>query len=411
MAQLSVLGSVDDLPAAEWDEMTQTADIDNSRGYLQFREYLEPGESVLLTIRSEGRLRGALRGVMTVPESGLTSDPWKFISSTAVLRLRDDDGEAEATYLRGLQHQLVCAAAGERTDTDGPLWRMLTRGIGPCLVVREFERSELLCHPEASLAEVERLTADLIRAAQVAALDKGAGAIAFPFVSPRDGLLREALAEAGFRGGAMTGASRIDVQGCRSYEEFLARLPSRRRRRYRLEERRLLQTAEFSVGEIDLMENADRVAELEAQTLRKHGGAADPEAIRKSRVELAARLSGAVHISAVERDGRVIACAMHLKGTKSILALSYGCDYGVADRSTSYPWAFFYYPIQMAVAAGAGAVRFGLEGFEAKTRRGAVVEPRELWAWTPNAGTVKRLGDLLDMVDGRNTEYLARFGA
>jgi hypothetical protein len=46
-----------------------------------------------------------------------------------------------------------------------------------------------------------------------------------------------------------------------------------------------------------------------------------------------------VHISAVERDGEIIACALLLQGAKSVLCLSYGCDYGVADRSMSYPWA------------------------------------------------------------------------
>jgi hypothetical protein len=67
-------------------------------------------------------------------------------------------------------------------------------------------------------------------------------------------LLRELLAEAGFRGVAITGASWIDIQGCGSYQEFLARLPTRRRRRYRLEEQELLQAADFSVGEVDLLE-------------------------------------------------------------------------------------------------------------------------------------------------------------
>lgn len=201
MPTLGVLGSVDDVPVTEWDELIQEADIDFSRGFLQFREYLEPGESVLLTIRSAGQLRGALRGVVTVPESGLTSDPWKFVGAEAVLRLRDDEGEAEAAHLRRVHRELVCAAAGEHADSDAPLWQVLTRGIGPCFVVREFDRSELVCHPEAGPAEVERLTVRLIRAAQTAALDKGAGAVAFPFVSGRDGFLREILAAAGFVAG------------------------------------------------------------------------------------------------------------------------------------------------------------------------------------------------------------------
>lgn len=207
----------------------------------------------------------------------------------------------------------------------------------------------------------------------------------------------------------MTGASWIDVQGCGSYEDFLARLPSRRRRLYRVEEQRLRQVADFSVGEVNLMENAEQVAALEAQTLIKHGGQADPEAIRQSRIELASRLPDAVRISAVERDGRIIACAMRLQGMKSVLCLSYGCDYGVTDRSMSYPWTIIYHPVRMAIAAGAEAVRLGLEGFKAKSIRGALVEARELWVWTPDAVTLKRLGDMLDMVGDRNTGYLAQF--
>jgi hypothetical protein len=184
MRRLSILRSVDDVPVSEWGELTQEADIDFSRGFLQFREYLEPGESVLLAVRSAGQLRGALRGVMTVPGSGLTSDPWKYVSTEAVLRLRDDEGEAEATRLRRVQRELIRAAAGKDTDGDAALWQLLTRRVGPCFVVREFDRSELLFHPEADHAETERLAAELIRSAQTVALDKGAGAVAFPFLSP-----------------------------------------------------------------------------------------------------------------------------------------------------------------------------------------------------------------------------------
>lgn len=409
MPRVSVLRSVDDVPAAEWEELAQQADIDLSRGFLRFREFLEPGASALLTISSAGRLRGALHGVLSVRESGLTSDPWKFVSAEAVLRLRDDEAAAEAARLRRLQRELACAAAGEHADRDTPPWQVLTRGIGPCFVVREFDRSELLSHPEASPAETERLAEQLVLAAQAMVLDNGAGAVAFPFVSPGDGLLRQVLAAAGFRGGAMTGASWIDTRGCGSYQEFLARLPTRRRRRYRLEEQELAQAAGLRAGEIDLLENAERVAALEAQTMAKYGGQPDQEDIRRARVALAGMLPDAVRLCAVDRDGAIIACALHLRGPRSVLCLTYGCDYGVADRSMSYPWAVFYHPVRMAIAAGAGALRLGLEAFEAKTIRGAVVEARELWVWTPDPGALGRLGELLDMVGARNAEYLARF--
>ncbi|NGO47513.1 GNAT family N-acetyltransferase [Streptomyces ureilyticus] len=410
MSHISDLNSVDDIPVGEWEELTHESDIDASRGFLQFREFLEPGESVLLTSRSAGRLQGALRGVLAVPESGLTSDPWKFVGSQAVLRL-DDSEEGKAAPLRRAQRALACEAAGAKEETDGeaPLWQVLSRGVGPCLVVREFDRSELQLHPEADAAEAESLAAQLVRAAQTWVVEKGAGAVAFPFVSPRDGRLREVLTQAGFRGGAMTGASWMDTGRFGSYEEFLTALPSRRRRRYLLEERRLQEAPGLATGVADLARNAERVAALEAQTLIKHGGKADVEAIRRARIELAGRLPDAVRVPTVEQDGRILACALHLQGRKSVVFMSYGCDYGVEDRSAAYPWAAFYYPIRTAITSGAATVRLGLEGFEAKTRRGAVTEARELWVWIPDAVRLGRLGELLDLVGDRNTAYLKRF--
>ncbi|MFI0774106.1 GNAT family N-acetyltransferase [Streptomyces sp. NPDC021212] len=409
---MSVLRSVDEIEPAEWEELTREADIDSSRGFLQFREYLEPGESVLITARSAaGRLRGALRGVLAVPGSGLTSDPWKFLGSEAVLRIDDGEDEDRARSLRRAQRALVHGAAGEREERDGaePLWQVLTRSVGPCLVVREFDRSEVLCHPEAAPAESEELVRRLVGAAQAEAAARGAGAVAFPFVRPRDGVLRAVLAEAGFRGGAMTGASEMKTAGFGDYEEFLAALPSRRRRLYRLEERRLRDIPGLSAGEVDLAGNAERIAELEARTLVKHGGLADPEAIRRARIELAGRLPDAVRVPAVRKDGRIIACALHLQGGKSVVFMTYGCDYGVEDRGASYPWAAFYHPVRTAIASGAATVRLGLEGFEAKTRRGAVTEARELWVWTPDATALGQLGDLLGLVDERNAAFLKRY--
>ncbi|MER5969538.1 peptidogalycan biosysnthesis protein [Streptomyces sp. NPDC002055] len=410
MGNIGVLRSVDEVPAGEWEELTEAADIDSARGFLQFREYQEPGDSVLFTARSAGRLRGALRGVMAVPRSGATSDPWKFIGSDAVLRPADGEREDETADLRRDRRALVHAAAGEPAGAaDTPLWQLLTDGVGPALVVREFDRSELWCHPGADRAEAADLAARLLRAAQTEAVERGAGAVALPFVSPRDTLLREVLTEAGFRGGAMTGASWLDTAGRGSYEEFLAGLPARRRRYYRTEEERLHRAPGLSTGEADPVAHARRIGELEAQTLIKHGGTADAEAIGRARIEIARRLPEAVRIPVVERDGRIVACAMHLAGRRSVVFMTYGCDYGVEDRGASYPWAAFYYPVRTAVAGGATAVRLGLEGFEAKTRRGARVEARELWVWTPRASARGPLGDLLDLVGARNTAYLRRF--
>ncbi|MDC0770842.1 GNAT family N-acetyltransferase [Streptomyces sp. HD] len=403
---VDVLHSVSEIPADAWDAMAQELDIDADRGYLRFREYLESGQSVMVTARESGTLRGALHGALTTPRTGLASHPWKFIGSEAVLRLAEDDPDAEQA--RRTQRDLAGAQQPASATDAEPLWQILDRRFGSCYVIRGFDNSQVILEPGLDAVTAERVTGRLIQEAQSAALDHGAGAVVFPFVRPGDRMLRGVLAEQGFHGGVTTAASAFRLDGCSTYDQYLEALPSRRRRRYRQEERQLLASG-LSTGEIDLVPNAGRIAELEAQTLARHGGRPDPEAIRRARTVLAEALPAAVRVPAVHRDDLLIACALHLLGRRSSLFMAYGCDYDVADRGPSYPWACFYHPIRMAVEHGAGTVRLGLEGFEAKTQRGAVVEAREMWIWVPDSGTGKQPGTLLDFLDARNTAYLRRY--
>ncbi|MEU8992156.1 GNAT family N-acetyltransferase [Streptomyces sp. NPDC048558] len=402
---VDVLHSVNEIPADNWDALTQDLDIDADRGYLRFREHLESGQSLVVADSESGELSGALHGALTTHRTGLVSHPWKFVGSESVLRLAQDDPEA-AQVLR-TQRDLVGTEQSDPGEAE-PVWQALDRRFGGCFVIRGFDSSELFLRSGLGGAEAEQVAGRLIRAAQSAALDHGAGAVAFPFVRPGDEVLRGALAEHGFQGGVVTAASAFHLNGCATYEEYLERLPSRRRRRYRQEERQIL-TSGLSTGEIDLITHAERIAELEAQTLAKHGGRPDPEVIRKARTLLAEELPDSVRVPAVERDGMLIACALHLLGRRSSLFMAYGCDYDTEDRGASYPWACFYQPIRMALEQGAELVRLGLEGFDAKVQRGAVVEAREMWIWVPEQAPAKQLGTLLDFLDARNTEYLQRF--
>jgi predicted N-acyltransferase len=403
-----VLQSVTEVPADDWDALTRALDVDADRGYLRFREYLGSGHGLVVTAREAGELRGALHGALTTPRTGMAGHPWKFIGSPSVLRLAEDDPDGE--QVQRTRRELAGAGqTGSRGDAE-PVWQALDRRLGGCYVVRGFDSSEVILHSGLDTAEAEQVTSRLIRAAQSAALDHGAGAVAFPFVRPGDRTLRGLLREHGFRAGVVTAASKFDLNGCDTYEEYLERLPSRRRRRYRQEEQRLL-TSDLSTGEIDLVTHAERIAELEAQTLAKHGGSPDPRVIRQARALLAEELPDAVRVPAVERDGLLIACALHLLGRRSSLFMAYGCDYGIADRGTSYPWSCFYYPVRRAIERGAEAVRLGLEGYEAKTQRGAVVEGREMWVWVPQQAEAEQLGTLLDFLHARNTEYFRRFAS
>jgi predicted N-acyltransferase len=403
---VDVLHGVSDIAADDWDALTRDLDIDADRGYLRFREYLESGQSLVVTERGSGELRGALHGALTTSRTGMASHPWKFVGSPSVLRLAEDDPDAEQVH-RTLR-DLAGAGQSEAAEDAEPVWQVLDRRFGSCYVIRGFDSSELILRPRLDAVEAEQVTRRLIEKAQSAALEHGAGAVAFPFVRPGDKVLRGVMAEYGFRSGVVTAASAFHLNGCTTYEEYLEQLPSRRRRRYRQEERQLL-TSGLSTGETDLLTHAERIARLEAQTLAKHGGRPDPAAIQRARTVLAEALPDAVRVPAVRRDGVLIACALHLLGRRSSLFMAYGCDYDVADRGPSYPWSCFYHPIRMAIEHGAETVRLGLEGFEAKAQRGAVPEEREMWIWTPDPEAGARVGALLEFLNARNTAYLARF--
>ncbi|WP_176734501.1 GNAT family N-acetyltransferase [Streptomyces sp. EN23] len=408
--RVETLHSVDDIGEAQWSELTGAADIDADRRYLRFREHLEPGQNLLVTVRSSDALRGALHGALTTPATGLASNPFKLLGSEAMLRLDADgtDGGAEAVALRRRQRDLARGAAGQGAGDDEPNWQALARDIGSCFVVRGFDRSELFHAPDTDEAERERTARELVGGAQQAALAQGAGAVAFPFVPPGDHILTEALTAHGFRRGVVTGASSFVTDGCGSYEEYLGRLPSRRRRQYRSEEKRIEESG-LLLREVNLIDQVDRISDLEAQTLAKHGGRPDPLTIARARTLLGSTMPDEVRVPAVEDDGRIIACALHLMGPRSSMFMAYGCDYAVEDRSTAYPWACFYRPVRTAIENGIGAVRLGLEGFEAKARRGAVVEPRVMWFWTPDAEALDRIGRLLELLQERNLPYLQKF--
>ena len=406
MLSLAEFTGIDAVDPAQWAELTRAADLDAAAGFLRFREYLEPGDSFLLVVRDGGRLRGALHGACSVPASGLSSDPWKFLAADAVLRL---DGDPSDEDVRRSRAAIVRTLAGADGSGTAPLWSRLADRLGPCLVVREFDASRLVSDPDLTPAESSTVADTLVRAAQDLTVRRGAGALCFPYVETGNRVLRAVLADRGFRGGVMTAASRLSTAGFADHEAFLGSLPSRRRRIHRREEDQLRRADGLHLSHLELADAVPRVAVLEANTLAKHGGTVAPETLHRARAEMLRCLPGAAFVPAVTRHGEPIACAVHLVGRRNLYFLAYGCDYTVEDRSHAYPWAAFYSPVRRAVAAGCDAVLLGLEGLEAKSRRGAAVEPRETWIWMPERAAFDGVTELLGLVTARTTAYLERF--
>ncbi|MEN3308448.1 MAG: hypothetical protein V7603_4650 [Micromonosporaceae bacterium] len=389
-------------PAA-WTELDRAGDVDTGRACLHFREQLEPGPPVVLTLDDATGVCAAACGVLTVPETALTSHPWKLLCDEQMLRLAGDE---DAGAVRARHAALVSDAGGGGPGHD-PV-ELLTRTLGTVFVVRGLDRSQVLLAGHLSVEDRRRAAALLVTSAQRYAADGLAGAIAFPFVLPADGLLAGTLAAAGFRRLLITAVAGFDLSAYESPAAFLASLPRSARYRHRKEPAELA-GAGLAVTEIPLADHVDRVAALEAQNATQHGGRAAPERIARARRFMADTLGDAVRVAAAARDGQLVACGLYLLGRTRCLSLAYGCDYTVADRATAYPCLSLYQPVALALRHRVPEVRLGFEGFQAKVLRGARLVDREMWLWTPDPRRRERLEPLLRFMDARTRGHLSRY--
>jgi predicted N-acyltransferase len=394
------LGVID--PGA-WAALDRAGDVDTSWACLRFREQVEPGASVVLTLDDATGVCAAACGVLTTPETALTSHPWKLLGSEQMLRI---DGAQDGDAVRAEHAALVSRAVGG-DHGDDPV-ALLTRRLGPVLVIRGIDRSQVLLAAYLPDRDRRRATELLITGAQRHVMEGLAGAIAFPFVVPADELLAVSLASAGFQRLLITAVAGFDVGGHTSVEAFHASLPSSARRHHRREPAALA-AAGLTITEIPLAEHADRVAALEAQNIAKYGGQPAPDRIAQARRMMAGLLGDAVRVGAVYRDDQLIACGLYLLGRSRCLSLSFGCDYTVADRATAYPCLTFYQPVARAIHERVPEVRLGFEGFQAKVQRGSRLVDREMWLWVPDSGCGERLEPLLRFVDGRTRKHLDKY--
>lgn len=391
-AAAQIEDTVEAVPEPHWRPLAGQ-DVDRGRAYLRFRELVEPGQAVVVVARDGSEPVAAVHGALTAPGSGLFSHPWKMLAGEQFLRLDKSAEDTDAVLER--QRRLVREAAGSDAGLD--------EGIGPVLTVRGFDDSDVLVRESA---DREAATTAVIGAAQGAVRSGLAGAIAFPFVEPENRLVRRALAGAGFRRTVLTATTEFDLTRFDSYEDMLASM--RRKRRYRfLSERRALTDGGFALGTADLVDDAERIVELEAANARRYGGSPNPEALVRTRKRMAALLGDHVRVPAVTRDdAEIIACGLHLVDRRSYRNLVYGCDYDLAERGTSYQCVNFYEPLEYAFDRGLRRLRMGFEAFEPKLIRGARLAPRETWIWTPDERTGARLGRLLSFMGERSGPYL-----
>ncbi|WP_030666112.1 GNAT family N-acetyltransferase [Streptomyces rimosus] len=405
------------LTAAQWESLHGTGRADRSQGYARFREHMEPGTPLLLTAADAAGRCAALHGTLTTPASGLFSHPWKLLTAEQMLRPEENGGEqARADHAELLRAVVGTGSgagggsgegggAGERPDAAA-----LTAVLGEAIVFRGFDSTEAGLRTGLDGATRHQALLALLEGARDAVRAGTAGAVCLPFVREDDEPLRTALGELGFRSAVLTAVSDFDLTGVSSYEEYVAALPSRRRRTYRKEEQAMADSA-LRIDTWPLAGHVAQVAALEARNVAKYGGRPDPEVLIAARSAMAELLGHQVRVAVAVRPdggpaaGEPAACGIHMADDHSYCILMYGADDTVADGGPAYPCLTFYEPLRYAADHGLATVRLGFEAFSAKLRRGARLSRRETWIWTPDGDRLAALHRVMEFLAARTATH------
>ncbi|MER5468344.1 GNAT family N-acetyltransferase [Streptomyces sp. NPDC002935] len=217
--------------------------------------------------------------------------------------------------------------------------------------------------------------------------------------------LRETLEGRGYVGVTSLAQSVLPVQGD-SFDDFLTRLPRKRRTNVR-RERRTFAESDMAVRRADIGEFSTEHAALHARQLRRYGHDMNAdqlvELIRRS-----ARFFGdwAVFLVA-ERGQRVEAFSLsYAFGGQLHPKMSGFSEY--ADKYFAYFNLNYYELIEVAQAAGFRELVLGPGTYEAKLYRGCVVEPRTTYVRVTHPGAGQIVSELAGIADRTGRAALDR---
>lgn len=291
--------------------------------------------------------------------------------------------------------QEVCCGVQLEDDATDEVAAMGEDSFFPCL---------LLGSPLGYRTEVAynfwspQLFGTMVDKLLTAAQTSGVRSVIAPWVPSRPG--NEDLVAALERHGAASGFwgyenfMRLRTGG---WDEHLAALPSRRRRRLSADTRRLEATG-LLVERLDgeaLRPHIARIAELTCLNREKNGAGQDPRHIEVMLTRLldhGADVRGYLGF----RDGQVLASIVVLRKGQRLYAKWGGFDYAtIGDRSGVYFAMGLDAPVRDAYAEGLRAVEFGAGAHEAKSLRGCESRAITTVMWLADEQLRPRAGQLL----------------
>ncbi|SEM59904.1 hypothetical protein [Streptacidiphilus jiangxiensis] len=338
----TVVESLDDVDATEWDRIAVDAGLYLSHRWLRHEE-----NSPAVTARY----------VL------LTGPTGRLLAATPVYRVHNElnAGYRPHERLAGVTEAARLVIAGAR---------------------RGYRNAPLL---DPSLTQGERTTCLRLLGDCVSGVADGFGADQAWWLYVQDEVVEELRGATGVATAHLQKLdAAIDLPGD-DFEAYLAALPRKRRSVVRTEERRFAE-AGYELRQLPLSACWSQAGELLARLQDKYGHAPDPEPLRRLLREQAAGLgdTGTVRACYVDDDRMVgFSLAYDFAGTTWIRAA--GFDYPRLLGAQEYFSLAFYQPIRDAYRDGrVRRVHLGASSAQAKALRGARLTP--LWA-VPNSPT------------------------
>ncbi|MER8113809.1 GNAT family N-acetyltransferase [Streptomyces sp. NPDC094031] len=221
-------------------------------------------------------------------------------------------------------------------------------------------------------------------------------------------LLRETLESRGYAGVTSLAQTSLPVPAG-SFEDYLARLSSKRRTAVR-RERRVFAGSDMTVRRADIGEFSTEHALLHVKQLRRYGHDFSAQQLVEL-VRRSARFFGdwAVFLVA-ERGPRVEAFSLSYVLGGQLHPKMSGFS-GYADEHFAYFNVIYYELIEVAQELGVRELVFGPGTYDAKVHRGCVLDPRTTYVRATHPAVAPMVVELAAIADRRGRADLASTGA
>ena len=223
----------------------------------------------------------------------------------------------------------------------------------------------------------QAIVAEFVRESEGLAHEAGLKAVSYLYVHRDDTALEQELAGAGYVGFPGKAAYSLDVPP--SFDDYLSRFNSHRRRTIKQEIRQLTEAGVAYRVEPLTSDLAARLAPMEAQLFARHGTPGNERTLGAMMTSLAENLAGNAEVMLAELNGKICGFAVLLSTENELYGRDIGYDYQVKGRLPVYFGVAYYEAIRLAQQRGLGTLYVGTGTGEAKLSRGCQATPTRAW--------------------------------